>query len=100
MQKFYWAILWEVSLWYPVSSDELHDMFKVWYKKQTTSWMSYDDRREYLENILYFIMCVFDQYYDSDGYKYDRISFVWMFWSERPQRITNYEKPKNLFLLY
>jgi len=50
-------------------------MFKIWFKKKTTSWISYDEWYEYLENVLDFIAEVRGRRYDSDWYNYENISY-------------------------
>lgn len=50
-------------------------MFKIGYHKKTTSWISYDEWVEYLDNVHYFIQEVFGRYYDTDRYKNENISY-------------------------
>lgn len=61
--------------WLILDSDWLHKMFKIGYRKKTTSWMSYDEWYEYLENILDFIAEMWWRRYDSDWYKNENISY-------------------------
>lgn len=84
MRKYYFAILWEVSLYYNINAEDLHDMLKVWYKVETTTAFTSDDRYVYLDKVVYFMMWVFDMFFDVDYFKNENISFVWMYWSERP----------------
>jgi len=100
MRKYYFAVLWEVALAYNLNKEDLHEMLKVWYHIESTTKLDYDWRYEYIENILYFVMCVFDMYFDAEWYRSDWISFVWMFWSERPDRIKDYKKPDNVKSLF
>lgn len=100
MQKYYWAVLWEIKIYYGIDPNKLHELLKVWYKIWSTTLLDYNQRTEYIENILYFVMCVFDMYFDAEWYRSDWISFVWMFWSERPDRIKDYKKPDNIKLLF
>ena len=37
--------------------------------------MDYEERYNYLENVLYFIQEVYGRYYDADRYKNERISY-------------------------
>lgn len=100
MQKYYFAVLWEVAIVYDLNKSDIHDMLKVWYKVESTTILSYEELYEYIEKVLYFVMCVFDMYFDSEWYKYEWISWVWMFWSERPDWIKDYKKPDNFNLLF
>lgn len=61
--------------WLLFDKDWLHRMFKVWFKKKTTSWISYDEWYEYLENVLDFIAEVRGRRYDSDWYNNENISY-------------------------
>ena len=94
MQKRYRAMIGEVCNVYVLNPDEVHHMLKVWYKKKTTSNMSYDERIEYIDNIHYFFAVVFDMYFDTDRYKNEHISYTFLFGSE------TLDKPDNYTLLF
>ena len=92
MRKYYFAVLWEVALAYNLNKEDLHEMLKVWYHIESTTKLDYNWWYEYIENILYFIMCIFDMMFDSEWYKIDNISWVRLQGTMKP---TNY---KTLFL--
>lgn len=75
MRKYYWAIITMTADRLLFDKDWLHRMFKIWFKKKTTSWISYDEWYEYLENVLDFIAEVRGRRYDSDWYNYENISY-------------------------
>ncbi len=75
MRKYYWAIVTMTADWLLFDKDWLHRMFRVWFKKKTTSWISYDEWYEYLENVLDFIAEIRGRRYDSDWYNYENISY-------------------------
>lgn len=75
MRKYYWAIITMTADWLLFDKDWLHRMFRVWFKKKTTSWISYDEWYEYLENVLDFIAEIRGRRYDSDWYNYENISY-------------------------
>lgn len=91
MRKFYFAILSEVGIHYNLNHEDIHDLLKIGYKIKTTSNLNYDEWYEYLDNIIYFVMVVFNMSFDSEGYKKDWISRVWLYWSM---------KPDNFYLLF
>ena len=78
IRKYYFAILSEVAIAYNVNKEDLHLLFKVGYNIQSTTKLTYDEWYEYIENVLYFIMCIFNMYFDSTGYKIDNISYIWL----------------------
>jgi len=41
-------------------------MLKVGYKIESTTLFSYEQRCDYIEKILYFVMSIFDMYFDSE----------------------------------
>ena len=92
MRKYYFAVLWEVWATYNINKEDLHEMFKVWYKIKSTSKLSHIERYEYIENVLYFIACIFDMLFDSEWFQIDWISFVFLQGTMKPD---NY---KSLFL--
>jgi len=100
IQKYYFAVLWEVALAYNLNKSDIHNMLKVGYKIESTTLFSYEQRCDYIEKILYFVMSIFDMYFDSEWYKYEWISWLRMFGSERPDWIQDYKKPDNYALLF
>lgn len=84
MLKFYRAILWEIAICYDINPNDIHEVLKCWYKIQSTWKLTFEERKEYLENIIYFVMVVFNMSFDSEWYKQDWISRVRMYWAMRP----------------
>lgn len=84
IRKYYFAILSEVAIAYNINKEDLHEILKVWYKIESTTKLDYDWWYEYIENVLYFIMCIFNMLFDSTGYKIDNISYIWLRGSMKP----------------
>lgn len=99
MQKYYRAILKEVSIVYWWDPDYIHELMKCWYHKKTTSWMSFDEWKDFLENVLLFMACVFDMMFDVNWYHEERISYTWLFWTMSIQ-YPQYKRPDNFYLLF
>ncbi len=79
MQRYYRAMLWEVSLVVWTYPDRLNDELKVWYQIETTRNMNPDQYYLYLEyTVLMFLEC-FEILFDSDWYKYEGISYTFIF---------------------
>lgn len=66
MQRYYRQIITTTSDRLMLDKEGLHKMFKIGFKKKTTSWMSHEERYTYLENILDFIAEVRWRRYDTD----------------------------------
>ena len=81
MMRFYRAILWEVWVTYNLNPDDIHDIIKCGYKIKTTTKLNFEEWKVFIENIIYFIACMFDMMFDSEGYKLDKISRVRLHWS-------------------
>jgi len=75
MRKYYFAIVTMTADWLILDKDGLHKMFKIGFKKKTTSNMSFDEWYEYLENVLDFIWEVRGRIYDSDRRHNEQVSF-------------------------
>ena len=75
MQKYYFVIVTTTAdrLWY--DKEGLHRLFKVWFRKKTTSWMSYDEWYEYLENVLDLIAHIWGRRYDSERRHNDQVPY-------------------------
>lgn len=75
MRNYYRAVITSLSdrLWF--DKDGVHKMFKIWFRKKTTSWMSHTEWYDYIENVLDFIQEVRGRRYDSEWYKYESISY-------------------------
>jgi len=84
MRAFYFSMLWELAIAYNLNKEDLHEMFKVWYKIKSTAKLTYNEWFEYIENVIYFIACIFDALFDSEGYKIDGISSVWLQGTMKP----------------
>ena len=84
IRKYYFAVLSEVAIAYNINKEDLHEILKVWYKIKSTTKLNYDWWYEYIENVLYFIMCIFNMYFDSTGYKIDNISYIWLYGTMKP----------------
>lgn len=99
MRKYYFAVIWEVAQAHHINKEEIHEMLKVWYKIQSTTKLSYDEWYEYIENVLYFMACVLDMYFDVERFHTDSISYTWLYWTMRIQ-YPQYTRPDNLYLLF
>lgn len=84
MRKFYWSMLSEVSLYYNINKEDIHEMLKTGYYIQSTVNLNYNEWYDYIDKVHYFMAWVFDMYFDTDRYKYENISFTRLYWSERP----------------
>lgn len=84
MRSYYFAVLTEVWLAYNLNKEDLHSLLKVWYNIKSTTKLDYNWWYEYIENVLYFIMCIFNMHFDSTGYSIDNISRVRLYWSMKP----------------
>lgn len=94
-------MLWEVAIHYWLNKDDLHDLLKVGYKIKSTTLLNYDQWYEYIDNIHYFIACVFDMYFDPERHKLENISFEWLYGSMQLDVLKNhYPKPSNLKSLF
>ncbi len=84
MMRFYRAILSEVGITYNLNPDDIHDVIKCWYKIKTTTKLNFEQRKDHIDNVIRFIACVFDMMFDSEWYKTDKISWVWLHWAMKP----------------
>jgi hypothetical protein len=75
MQKYYRAVVTMTAERLLFDKDGLHNVFKVGYKKKTTSTMSHSERVEYLDNVIYFIAMYRGRVYDSDWRHHEQISY-------------------------
>lgn len=93
LRRYYRAMLSEVAIRYGLNKDDLHEMLKVGYHIPSTTLLDYEWRIRYVDQVHYFIACVFDMYFDTDGYKYESVSFTRLFDTMRP--CVSHHKPIN-----
>jgi hypothetical protein len=80
MQKFYWACLHYISIVAdrPNSQDQIHQELKLAYGIETTAGMTTDERYAYLTFVFELVGYTFDLWFDSEMYKNERMSFVYL----------------------
>ena len=79
MQRYYWAMLGQVSLVVWTYPDRLNDELKVWYQIETTRKMDETQYYHFIEYTINMFAECFEILFDSDWYKYEWVSYTFIF---------------------
>ena len=78
MQRYYRAMLWEVSLIVWWDPDRINKELKTWYNILTTTRMNPEEYYEYIDYTIN-MFAEMEILFDSDRYKFEWVSYTFLF---------------------